>query len=457
MSTNSVDTIAAIATAAGPAAIAIVRMSGSKAIAIAERLTGGSIRPREAALRMLRTPAGETIDTGLVLSFPGPNSYTGEDLVEFQIHGGSIIGDWLLETLFAAGARAAEPGEFTLRAFLNDKLDLAQAEAVADLIASHSRAGASAARRSLTGLFSARIEVLQQGLTRIRAQLEAHLDFPDEDIEPQALALLVEGMETATESIDELAAQARRGARLRDGISVAIAGPPNAGKSSLLNRLAGYDAAIVTELPGTTRDPLREHIVLDGLPVQIVDTAGLRETEDPIEREGARRARLEAGKADRILWIFDAREGEVAARAAAKQHLADDSALTIVLNKIDLLAHACGENDGAVTDASAGAASECLRVSALTGAGLDSLIRHLKQSADSREGSDGAFTARRRHLDALARTREKIHAAREVLETQPELAAEELRVAQTVLSEITGELTSDDLLGEIFASFCIGK
>jgi len=457
LSANSADTIAAIATATGPAAIAVVRMSGPAAIAIAQGIVGGELKPREACVKTLRTPAGEAIDTGVVLSFPGPHSYTGEDLVEFQVHGGTIISDWLLETLFAAGARAATPGEFTLRAYLNDKLDLTQAEAVADLVSSHSRAGAVAARRSLMGLFSARVGELQAVLTRLRAQLEAHLDFPDEDIDPETLDALSETLSSAADSIDELAAEAQRGVRLRDGLTVAIAGPPNAGKSSLLNRLVGYDAAIVTEVAGTTRDPLREHIVLDGLLVQIVDTAGLRETADPIEREGTRRAQLEAGKADRVLWVFDAREGEAAARIAAEQQFGDTSALTVVLNKVDLLPDTCARISMGEAGADGSNPSSCLQVSALTGAGCDNLIRHLKQSADSREGTEGTFTARRRHLDALARTREKIRSAQEVLRVHSELAAEELRLAQAALSEITGEFSSDDLLGEIFASFCIGK
>jgi tRNA modification GTPase len=457
VSVNSVDTIAAIATAAGAAAIAVVRMSGPQAIAITEGIVGGSVRPRHAGLRTLRTPAGETIDKALVLSFPGPYSYTGEDLVEFHIHGGSVVSDWLLETLFAAGARHAEPGEFTLRAFLNDKLDLTQAEAVADLISSHSRAGASAARRSLMGQFSARIDDVQSMLTRVRAQLEAHLDFPDEDIEPEELAVLDGGLDTAVTSIDRISAQAQHGVRLRDGLSIAIAGPPNAGKSSLLNRLAGYDAAIVTDVPGTTRDPLREQIIVEGLPLQIVDTAGLRETDDPIEREGARRARIEATKADQILWLFDARAGEAAAREAAEQQFGDTSAVIVVLNKIDLLSEACTVANASEFIEERNRDSGAVRISALTGAGLESLIGCLKRSAGWRDGADGAFTARRRHLDALARTREKAVVARRVLASQPELAAEELRLAQAALSEITGALTSDDLLGEIFSSFCIGK
>ena len=443
---NNTDTIAAIATAAGNAAIAIVRISGPKAIAIATTLAGVELRPRAAQLRTLRTPVGEAIDSALVLCFPGPESYSGEDLVEFQIHGSPVIADWLLEALFAAGVRPAEPGEFTLRAFLNDKLDLTQAEAVADLVASQSRAGVSAASRSLQGRFSARVTQLLDTLTQVRVQLEAHLDFPDEDIEPEEIEQLRDAINLAREQVRALREEARSGVVLRDGLSVAIAGPPNAGKSSLLNRLAGYDAAIVTDIPGTTRDPLREQIVLDGLPVQIVDTAGLRETEDPIEVEGTRRAQIAGTQADRILWLQDIRDGESAARTAAQQAFGDSAALTIVLNKADLLE---------VQPATSG--SDCLEISALTGHGIDDLIAHLKATAGWREGSDGTFTARRRHLDALERAGAHLEAARATLASQSELAAEELRMAQAALAEITGEFTSDDLLGEIFSSFCIGK
>jgi tRNA modification GTPase len=448
MSGYSADTIAAIATAAGSAAISVVRVSGPGALAIAAGIAGPKLRPRAAQLRELRTPAGDMIDTALVLSFPGPHSYTGEDLIEFQIHGSAVIADWLLETIYAAGARPANPGEFTLRAFLNDKLDLTQAEAVADLVASQSRAGAGAAGRSLQGEFSSRVGRLQSRLTQIRVQLEAHLDFPDEDIDPAEHQRLRADIDAACEQIDALRTQARNGVVLRDGLNVAIAGPPNAGKSSLLNRLAGYDAAIVTEIPGTTRDPLREQLVLDGLPVQIVDTAGLRDTEDPIEREGARRAHAAAAQADRILWVFDVREGEQAARKAAGEAFATTDSVTLVLNKTDLCEDPSAQQD---------AAADTVRISALTGTGINALIAHLKASAGWREGAEGTFTARRRHLDALDRAYRRLDAARLPMAAQPELAAEELRMAQTALGEITGDFTSDDLLGEIFSSFCIGK
>ena len=274
--------------------------------------------------------------------------------------------------------------------------------------------------------------------------------IPSGILYPEKLCVIGNGVVvdpvTLIEEIDTLRAEARSGVVLRDGLNVAIAGPPNAGKSSLLNHLAGYDAAIVTDIPGTTRDPLREQIVLDGLPVQIVDTAGLRETQDPIEAEGARRAQVAGTQADRILWLQDVRDGEDAARAAAYEAFGDSELITIVLNKIDLLDLQPSHTG-----------TECLHISALTGEGVDALIAHLKATAGWREGTEGAFTARRRHLDALERARAHLAAAREPLATQSELAAEELRMAQAALSEITGEFTSDDLLGEIFSSFCIGK
>jgi tRNA modification GTPase len=295
------DTIAALATAPGSGAVAIVRLSGPKACAIGRQLTGIEPRARYAELCTFRDQHGQVLDQGLVLFFPAPRSYTGEDVVELQGHGGRVVSDALLAAAYALGARAAQPGEFTLRAFLNDKLDLLQAEAIADLVASGSTQAARAALRSLDGEFSAAVASLQQQLTALRVRIEAWLDFPDEELPFDAAPQYVAELEALLMSLDSLAARARSGRALRDGLSVAIAGPPNAGKSSLLNRLAGYDAAIVTDIPGTTRDPLREQLSLDGLPVTIVDTAGLRETADRIEREGVRRARTEVARADHVL------------------------------------------------------------------------------------------------------------------------------------------------------------
>jgi tRNA modification GTPase len=356
----------------------------------------------------------------------------------------------LLARAFALGARPAEPGEFTLRAFLNDKLDLLQAEAVADLIASGSATAARAAVRSLDGEFSARIAALQAALTELRVHLEAWLDFPDEELAFDAHDKCAARIDDLLTGLDTLTRRARSGSVLRDGLSVAIAGPPNAGKSSLLNRLAGYDAAIVTDIPGTTRDPLREHLSLGGLPVNVVDTAGLRDSTDPVEREGLRRAHVEMGRADRVLWVSDARAPIDEALEAARTALGSSVPFTLLRNKVDLVGDA-------ITRSEDRAGVRVLAISALTGEGIDELIAHLHDLAGYAGDAPGAFTARRRHLEALRRTRGRVGAAREHLGTALELAAEELRGAQAALAELTGELTSDDLLGEIFAKFCIGK
>ena len=438
-----------MATAPGVGAVAIVRLSGGAALAIARRLTGIDPVPRFAEICSFRDAAGQQIDRGLLLYFPGPHSYTGEDVVELHVHGGPVVSDWLVSTLNDYGARAAEPGEFTLRAFLNDKLDLTQAEAVADLIDSRSRRAARAALRSLSGRFSEEVAVLQSGLTELRMLIEAWLDFPDEELDRATGHELAGRLAAVQASLEALIAGAARGAALRDGLSVAIAGPPNAGKSSLLNLLAGHDAAIVTEIPGTTRDALRERLSLDGVPIDIVDTAGLRAAEDPVEREGVRRAQRELGRADHTLWLGDIREGLDAALAAASSELAGDQRFTLILNKVDLSADEPGAYEHA--------GRKVIRLSALSGAGVELLIDHLKSLAGWSGEAAGTFSARRRHLDALERVREALDRAGEHLPGALELAAEELRASQTALSELTGEITSDDLLGEIFSSFCIGK
>lgn len=442
-------TIGALATAPGTAAIAIVRLSGPDALAIARRLTGTEPRPRYAERCRFAAPNGETIDDGLLLYFPGPHSYTGEDVVELQGHGGAVVSDWLLQTVYAYGALPAEPGEFTLRAFLSGKLDLAQAEAVADLIESGSRLAARAALRSLNGRFSAAVAAVQAKLTAARVQAEAWLDFPDEELERTDYDELAGDVESTAREVGALLAEAEQGAVLRDGLSIAIAGPPNAGKSSLLNRLAGYDAAIVTAIPGTTRDLLRERLSIGGLPLTLVDTAGLRASEDPVEIEGLRRARRELAQADRVLWVADARDGLEAAAAALKCELDSGTAVTIVANKIDLLAREARQptHEGIPV----------IELSALTGQGLEALTAHLKTAAGWQGEAEGSFSARRRHVTALERAGRHLRAARNELPAALELAAEELRAAQEALSELTGERTSDDLLGEIFASFCIGK
>ncbi len=445
------DTIAALATAPGRGAIAIVRISGARAVAIASELTHRAPQPRTAVLCRFDGADGEPVDRGLMLYFPGPHSFTGEDVVELQGHGGAIVSEQLLAAVLDHGARLAEPGEFSLRAFLNDKLDLTQAEAIADLIDSGSRTAARAALRSLEGEFSRRIETLQAALTGLRVHVEAWIDFPDEELERDELTALDARFDAAEVQLRALLADAHQGAVLRSGLSVAIAGPPNAGKSSLLNRLAGYEVAIVTPIPGTTRDPLKEHIALDGLPITIVDTAGLRESADIVEAEGIRRSHAAVSRADRLLWVVDIAESLEDARAQLAAAFTAPPPTTIVQNKVDLV------------DAPAAMLSHeglpVVRISALTGAGFELLTAHLKDVAGLLGASGGALGARTRHVDALARAAAALAAARSQLADSAalELAAEELRACQAALGEITGEFTTDDLLGEIFASFCIGK
>ena len=443
------DTIAALATAPGTGAVAIVRISGPAAAAIARRVTGRGAAPRIAELRVFKDRDGAEIDRGLTLYFPAPDSYTGEEVVELHCHGSRVVVDWLLETIYAYGARPAGPGEFTLRAFLNDKLDLAQAEAIADLVASGSRLAARAALRSLTGEFSTELQAVQRLLTELRVLCEAWLDFPDEELDRGAATQL----ELRTGAIDaELASletRAAQGAVLHDGLTVAICGPPNVGKSSLLNRLAGYDAAIVTAVPGTTRDTIREYLSVDGVPLNVVDTAGFRATQDPVELEGVRRAHREIEVADHILWVADIREGLDAALASARELLPPDAAFTLLLNKVDLV--------GGAPRTYASDRVAVLETSALTGQGMRELAGRLKALAGWQENVPGTFSARRRHVDALARAHNHVRRAWAAMNAELEIAAEELRGAQTALGELTGELTSDDLLGEIFASFCVGK
>ncbi len=445
------DTIAALATPPGKGAVAIIRLSGSRARVIGEQLTGLAPEARRAHLCEFRDETGDPVDRGLLLYFPGPRSFTGEDVVELHGHGGMVISDMLLASALRLGARAAEPGEFTLRAFLNDKLDLTQAEGIADLVDSGSRKAARAAYRSLEGRFSGQVHGLQAGLTALRVQLEAWLDFPDEELELDDTTEFVQGFDAAIEELETLLSQAREGAVLSNGLTVVIAGPPNAGKSSLMNRLSGYDAAIVTDIPGTTRDALREHLSLDGLPVTVIDTAGLRDSANPVELEGMRRAHRAVEGADRLIWVTET-QGELPSQLAEIREVAgEDTAVTVVQNKIYLTADEPEhlEEDGVTV----------IRLSALTGQGIELLIEHLKAIAGYRSDAAGTFSARARHIDALERAADYIRGARlKLIDTVAlELAAEELRSAQAALSEVTGEFTSDDLLGEIFSSFCIGK
>jgi tRNA modification GTPase len=448
------DTIVAIATPPGQGGIGIVRLSGPRAGAIATAVVGELPAPRRAAARRFRDAAGAPLDAGLVISFPGPHSYTGEDVVELHGHGGPAVLDLVLARLTALGARLARPGEFSQRAFLNGRMDLAQAEAVADLIGAGSAAAARAALNSLEGAFSARVHALEAELASLRVHLEAAIDFPDEDIEPLAGEGVGLRLAALARALGALEREADQGRLLQEGYRLVIAGRPNAGKSSLLNALAGHDAAIVTDIPGTTRDVLRERIAIDGLPFLLEDTAGLREDPDLIEAEGIRRARRAAARAERILYLVDAANRRaVDATAEDLAALPPDVPVTLVYNKIDLAALPAE----AAAVAARGVA--VLAVSALNGTGLAELRAHLKSVAGWRPAEGGAFSARRRHLDAIARCQAHVAAATQQIGAAAalELTAEELRLAHDALGEITGRVTSEELLGRIFASFCIGK
>ena len=442
------DTIVAAATPAGVGGVSVVRISGPEAERIAALMLGTLPEPRRAELRRFTDGNGTQLDVGIALLFPRPNSYTGETVVELQGHGGPMVVAGIVDAVVALGARNAEPGEFSKRAFLNGKLDLAQAEAIADLIGSGTRQAARAALRSLSGAFSRAVESLQEQLTTLRLHVEAAIDFPEDEIDFLTDDALHARIESARASFQELARTAEAGRVLRDGFRVVIIGRPNAGKSSLLNLLSGQEAAIVTEIAGTTRDILREQISIDGLAVELVDTAGLREDPDQVEAEGIRRARDAMRHADAVLQVQDATEP---APGAQGEQIPDDIPVIVVRNKIDL----CGEQPGTEKTAT----GTRVRVSALTGAGVDELRATIGELAGYRDLGEGAFTARRRQLDALARSRTHFDlGCRALFDTRSgELLAEELRLAQRALGEITGELTSDDLLGRIFGEFCIGK
>ena len=430
----------------------VVRVSGPKTPEIAATLVGDLPKPRHATLGRFLDKTGEPIDVGLALFFPGPHSYTGEHVLELQGHGGPVVLERLVERIVELGARRARPGEFTERAFLNDKIDLAQAEAVADLIDAGSRDAARAAMRSLQGEFSSMVQGLTDAVIDLRTYVEAAIDFPEEEVDFLGDQELRERLATVRGHFDGVTAAAGQGRLLRDGITVVLAGRPNSGKSSLLNRLAGYEAAIVTEVPGTTRDVLRERIDIDGLPLHVLDTAGLRESDDLVEAEGIRRARAEMAKADRVLFVIDCAD-DPQARAFAEQRalLPAEVPVTLVFNKTDLGVGL------PVSDTITGPPR--IHVSARTGSGLDLLRAHLKDSVSFQTAGNGSISARRRHLDALARARAHVEAGAAQLEQRRagELVAEELRLAQQALDEITGIFTADDLLGRIFGSFCIGK
>ena len=445
------DTIAAIATPPGRGGIGIVRVSGRDCRTMAAGLLGRVPQPRTAELHRFLDAAGDAIDEGIALFFPGPASFTGEDVLELQGHGGPVVLDLLLRRALELGARAAEPGEFTQRAFLNDKLDLAQAEAVADLIESGSAQAARAALRSLQGEFSAQIHELAEAVLELRMWVEAAIDFPEEEVDFLGDRALGTRLEFIRHRFAQLAETARQGALLRDGLTLVIAGRPNAGKSSLLNRLAGYDAAIVTPVPGTTRDVLRERIEIDGLPLHVLDTAGLRESPDEVEAEGIRRAHRELARADRVLFVVDASdEAAVANVEVDLAGLPTDAPRTVALNKIDRIGGEPRVERGDPVR---------IHLSAATGAGLELLRTHLKECVGFHPAGTGVLSARARHLEALRRARAHVEEAHRLLTERHagELVAQELTDAQKQLGEITGEVTSEDLLGRIFASFCIGK
>ncbi|WP_039916131.1 tRNA uridine-5-carboxymethylaminomethyl(34) synthesis GTPase MnmE [Cellvibrio mixtus] len=450
------DTIAAIATATGRGGVGIVRVSGPKAKQVAESLLSINLQPRHAYYCDFSTANGEVLDQGIALFFPGPNSFTGEDVLELQGHGGPVILDLLLREITRLGVRLARPGEFSERAFLNDKLDLAQAEAIADLIDATTEQAARNALHSLQGAFSKRIHELVEALIHLRIYVEASIDFPEEEIDFLSDGKVAGDLNEIIQKLEKVFKEARQGALVRDGMRVVIAGRPNAGKSSLLNALSGRESAIVTSIEGTTRDVLREHIHIDGMPLHIIDTAGLRESPDEVEQIGIQRAWQEIQQADRVLLLIDSRQTTFNDPhdiwPEFVDQLQDPTKVTLVRNKIDL----SGEQAG-LSQSHAG--TTYIGISAATGEGVDELKQHLKSIMGFSDNSESGFTARRRHLDALERAQSFLYSGKAQLQgyAAGELLAEDLRQAQNALGEITGEFTPDDLLGRIFSSFCIGK
>lgn len=450
------DTIAAIATATGRGGVGIVRVSGPKARQVADHLLSiNSLQPRHAYYCDFKSRNGDVLDQGIALFFPGPNSFTGEDVLELQGHGGPVILDLLLREITQLGIRLARPGEFSERAFLNDKLDLAQAEAIADLIDATTEQAARNALHSLQGAFSKRIHELVEALIHLRIYVEASIDFPEEEIDFLSDGKVAGDLDSIIIKLEQVFKEARQGALVRDGMRVVIAGRPNAGKSSLLNALSGRESAIVTSIEGTTRDVLREHIHIDGMPLHIIDTAGLRDSPDEVEQIGIQRAWQEIQQADRVLLLVDSRQTQLTAPHEIwpefVEKLQDPTKITLVRNKIDLSQEAAGlfeDEKGSY-----------IGISAATGAGIDELKQHLKTIMGFSANSESGFTARRRHLDALERAQTFLASGKAQLQgyAAGELLAEDLRQAQNALGEITGEFTPDDLLGRIFSSFCIGK
>lgn len=445
---SNTDTIAAQATAPGQGGIGIIRIAGPAAKAIGEKITGKkNLKSRQAIFSCFYDQDSKILDEGLILYFPAPHSFTGDDVVECQLHGSPVIIDLLLQSIVLLGARLARPGEFSERAFLNGKIDLAQAEAIADLIEAGTATAARLAGKSLRGQFSQYIQELLEKLIYLRMYVEASIDFPEEEIDFLQDAIVHQTLADIENLFIDVQKKAVQGSLIREGMTLVIAGQPNAGKSSLLNALAGDQAAIVTDIPGTTRDILKEKIQLDGMPVHVIDTAGIRQSQDVVEQEGIRRAKQQIDQADHILWIYDA-VNDPDHKGFARAHLPEHVPVTFIRNKIDLTSQKCG-----VTQ------DNEIAVSAKQHQGIDELKQHLKNSVGYKGESQDGFLARRRHLDALQRAQKHIKKARQVLEQLQagELLAEELRLTQNILGEITGEFTTEDLLGRIFSSFCIGK
>ncbi|MGZ5059990.1 MAG: tRNA uridine-5-carboxymethylaminomethyl(34) synthesis GTPase MnmE [Methylobacter sp.] len=465
MDIRSPDTIAAIATPPGNGGVGIIRISGTLVPEIAKYLIrcacsqqasgihsipgdNKKLIPRLAQYSSFTDEDGTVIDSGISLYFPGPASYTGEDILELQGHGGSVVLDMLLRRVLSLGARLANPGEFTERAFLNNKLDLAQAEAVADLIESSTEQSVRSAQKSMQGVFSEQVNELVEELTELRTYVEAAIDFVDEEIDFLTDGVVENRIVRILQRIEQIQQTAQQGRLLRDGMTVVLAGKPNAGKSSLLNALAGHEAAIVTDIAGTTRDVLKERIQLDGMPLHIIDTAGLRESDNAIEQEGIRRAHQEIKNADKILLLIDAREPDI---ESVLKTLPSGGNITLIYNKIDLL--------GLEPEIKQTELGTQIYLSIKTGNGMELLKQHLKQTVGFNEATDNVFIARRRHIEALNKGHQFVESALEQLQGSQagELVAEDLRQAQNSLAEITGKFTSDDLLGKIFSSFCIGK
>jgi tRNA modification GTPase len=436
---NNSDTIAAVATPAGRGGIGVIRISGAKVTAIASSILAKLPPARYATFSDFVDRQGVLLDQGLAIYFPAPNSFTGEDVLELQGHGGPIVLDNILNNILGLGARLARPGEFSERAFLNDKIDLAQAEAIADLIDSASTQAARCALRSLQGEFSAQIHSLVDQLIWLRSYIEAGIDFVDEEIDLLADGQVIAKLEKVIVELNQLVDKSQQGYLLKEGMRIVLVGEPNVGKSSLLNCLSGRDTAIVTPIPGTTRDVVREQIQLDGMPLHITDTAGLRETDDPVEQEGIRRTKLALKEADLVIVLVDDDHSNILTEI--------EQTPLIVRNKIDLSHHKAGMSS-----------NDICYISAKTGAGVESLKDYLKQKMGLDSNTEGNFMARRRHLDALETAKTAFATALSHADNyQNELLAEELRLAQQALGEITGEFTADDLLGQIFSNFCIGK